>query len=58
MPVLDEPAFAPTIVVSIDPATGDTVTLSVPRDFSGINLPEGMGIWEYNSFLNWSTTST
>jgi len=41
-----------TIVVSIDPETGDAVMFSVPRDFSGINLPDGMGVWDCDCFPN------
>ncbi len=39
-----------TIVVSIDPQTGDAAMFSVPRDMSGIPLPDGMGIWDCNCF--------
>ncbi|MFZ0015432.1 MAG: LCP family protein, partial [Acidimicrobiia bacterium] len=39
-----------TIVVSIDPQTGDAAMFSVPRDMSGVPLPEGMGIWDCNCF--------
>jgi LCP family protein required for cell wall assembly len=39
-----------TIVVSLDPRTGDTAMFSVPRDMSGVPLPEGMGIWDCNCF--------
>lgn len=39
-----------TIVVSLDPQTGDAAMFSVPRDMSGIPLPEGMGIWDCNCF--------
>jgi LCP family protein required for cell wall assembly len=38
------------IVVSIDPETGGTVMVSVPRNLSGITLPEGMGGWECGCF--------
>lgn len=38
------------IVVSIDPATGDTAMISLPRNFSGIDLPSGMGNWECHCF--------
>lgn len=38
------------IVVSIDPDSGETVMVSVPRNLSGIELPDGMGIWECNCF--------
>lgn len=39
-----------TIVVSIDPATGYTVMLSVPRDLSAAPLPPGMGLWGCDCF--------
>jgi LCP family protein required for cell wall assembly len=39
-----------TILVSIDPETGDAAMFSVPRDFSGIELPDGLGIWDCNCF--------
>lgn len=39
-----------TIVVSLDPATGDAAMFSIPRDMSGVPLPEGMGIWDCNCF--------
>ncbi len=39
-----------TIVVSIDPATGYTVMLSVPRDLSNAPLPPGMGLWGCQCF--------
>jgi polyisoprenyl-teichoic acid--peptidoglycan teichoic acid transferase len=35
-----------TIVVSIDTETGDAVMINIPRDMSGVPLPEGMGIWD------------
>lgn len=38
------------IVVSIDPTSGDAVMVSLPRNFSGIELPPGMGIWDCNCF--------
>jgi LCP family protein required for cell wall assembly len=38
------------IVVSIDPASGDAVMVSLPRNFSGIELPPGMGMWDCNCF--------
>ena len=38
------------IVLSIDPETGDTAMISLPRNLSGIDLPEGMGIWDCNCF--------
>jgi LCP family protein required for cell wall assembly len=39
-----------TIVVSIDPQTGDAAMFSVPRDMSGVPLPEGTGIWDCDCF--------
>ncbi len=39
-----------TIVVSIDPSTGDTAMFSVPRDLSNAPLPEGMGVWDCDCF--------
>ena len=39
-----------TIVVSIDPITGNTAMFSVPRDLSNAPLPEGMGLWNCNCF--------
>ncbi len=39
-----------TIVVSIDPSTGDTAMFSVPRDLSDAPLPEGMGVWDCDCF--------
>ncbi len=38
------------IVVSIDPDSGDSAMISLPRNFSGIDLPEGMGLWDCNCF--------
>ena len=38
------------IVVSIDPETGDTAMISLPRNFSGVTLPPGMGVWECDCF--------
>lgn len=38
------------IVVSIDPATGDTAMFSIPRNYARAPLPEGVGIWECNCF--------
>jgi LCP family protein required for cell wall assembly len=38
------------IVVSFDPVTGDAAMFSVPRDMSGVPLPDGMGIWDCNCF--------
>lgn len=39
-----------TIVVSIDPSTGNTAMFSVPRDLSDVPLPEGMGMWDCRCF--------
>ncbi len=39
-----------TIVVSIDPITGNTAMFSVPRDLSNVPLPTGMGIWDCDCF--------
>lgn len=39
-----------TIVVSIDPSTGNTAMFSVPRDLSDVPLPEGMGMWDCHCF--------
>jgi len=39
-----------TIVVSIDPSTGHTVMLSVPRDLSNAPLPPEMGLWGCDCF--------
>ena len=38
------------IVVSIDPESGESAMISLPRNFSGIDLPEGMGLWDCNCF--------
>jgi polyisoprenyl-teichoic acid--peptidoglycan teichoic acid transferase len=38
------------IVVSLDPETGDAVMVSLPRNFSGIALPPGMGMWDCDCF--------
>ncbi len=35
-----------TILVSLDPVSGDAAMFSVPRDLSGAPLPDGMGIWD------------
>ncbi len=34
------------ITVSIDPATGEAAMFSVPRNWTQVPLPEGMGIWD------------
>lgn len=39
-----------TIVVSIDPESGDITMLSVPRDLGNAPLPSGMGLWDCNCF--------
>jgi len=39
-----------TIVVSIDPDSGDAAMFSVPRDMSGVPLPDGMGLWDCDCF--------
>jgi LCP family protein required for cell wall assembly len=39
-----------TIVLSIDPASGYTVMLSVPRDLSNAPLPPEMGVWGCDCF--------
>lgn len=38
------------IVVSIEPETGDAAMISLPRNFSGISLPPGMGMWDCDCF--------
>jgi polyisoprenyl-teichoic acid--peptidoglycan teichoic acid transferase len=38
------------ILVSIDPATGDTAMFSVPRNLTEAPLPAGMGIWDCDCF--------
>jgi len=38
------------IVMSIDPESGDTAMISLPRNFTGIDLPEGQGVWDCNCF--------
>lgn len=39
-----------TIVVSIDPASGEIAMISVPRNLSNVPLPKGMGTWDCNCF--------
>jgi len=39
-----------TIVVSIDPSSGQIAMFSVPRDLSNAPLSEGMGLWDCNCF--------
>ncbi len=38
------------IVASIDPETGDTAMLSVPRNWVQVPLPDGYGIWDCDCF--------
>lgn len=38
------------IVLSIDPRSGDTAMISLPRNFSGIDLPDGYGVWDCGCF--------
>lgn len=38
------------IVVSIDPESGDTAMISLPRNMSGVTLPPGMGLWDCDCF--------
>jgi LCP family protein required for cell wall assembly len=40
------------ITVSIDPSTGEAAMFSVPRNWTQVPLPEGMGIWDcgYNCY--------
>lgn len=38
------------IVVSIDPTTGDTAMLSVPRNMVNVPLPDGYGAWACDCF--------
>lgn len=38
------------IVVSIEPESGDTAMISLPRNFSGIDLPPGFGVWDCQCF--------
>lgn len=38
------------IVVSIDPVTGDAAMFSVPRNWTGAPLPDGMGIWDCDCY--------
>lgn len=39
-----------SILVSVDPETGDAGMFSVPRDLSGAPLPTGMGVWGCDCF--------
>jgi LCP family protein required for cell wall assembly len=39
-----------TIVVSLDPVSGDVAMFSVPRDLSNAPLPAGMGRWDCDCF--------
>ena len=38
------------MLASIDPETGDTVVVSVPRNMARAELPDGMGLWDCNCF--------
>ncbi|MFZ0012716.1 MAG: LCP family protein, partial [Acidimicrobiia bacterium] len=38
------------ILVSIDPASGDVATFSIPRNLSFAPLPDGMGLWDCQCF--------
>jgi LCP family protein required for cell wall assembly len=38
------------ILVSIEPRTGNTAMISIPRNLTEAPLPEGMGIWDCNCF--------
>lgn len=38
------------IVVSVEPESGDTAMISLPRNFSGIDLPPGFGAWDCQCF--------
>lgn len=38
------------IVVSLDRLTGNAAMFSIPRDMSGVPLPDGMGVWDCNCF--------
>jgi len=38
------------MVLSIDPETGNAVIVSIPRNYSEMPLPEGIGPWECNCF--------
>lgn len=38
------------IVVSVNPETGDTAMVSLPRNFSDIDLPPGFGVWDCQCF--------
>lgn len=39
-----------TIVLSLDPETGDAAIFSVPRNLSNAPLPAGMGVWDCQCF--------
>jgi LCP family protein required for cell wall assembly len=38
------------IVVSIDPASGDVAMFGIPRNWTRVPLPDGMGVWDCNCF--------
>lgn len=38
------------ITVSIDPVTGEAAMFSIPRNWTGAPLPEGMGIWDCDCY--------
>jgi len=38
------------ITVSIDPVTGEAAMFSVPRNWTGAPLPEGMGVWDCDCY--------
>jgi LCP family protein required for cell wall assembly len=38
------------ITVSIDPITGEAAMFSIPRNWTGAPLPEGMGIWDCDCY--------
>jgi len=38
------------ITVSIDPKTGETAMFSVPRNWTQVPLPEGMGMWDCGGY--------
>ncbi len=38
------------IVVSIDPESGDVAMFGIPRNWSQVPLPDGMGVWDCHCF--------
>ncbi|MGB7860117.1 MAG: LCP family protein [Acidimicrobiia bacterium] len=38
------------ILLSIDPESGDAAMISLPRNMSGVTLPDGYGVWDCNCF--------